>query len=162
MTMSKYKNLKTPSSFTKSVICGSHVLKQMWIQHLEEILLASQEAGNTHGRHAVPVLRATCRLLNSHQTDSIPDSTLCTFVYLVHELNKQCSIPEIVSVPRPTLSGALNIPRWDSAMSYYITKRMSQLHQPITLLVQTWERPEYSTLGVLCYSYSTVVRDLWQ
>ena len=42
----------------ESVIRGHHVFKNIWTPRLGEVLLVSQEAGNTHDRHAVALLKA--------------------------------------------------------------------------------------------------------
>ena len=42
----------------ESVICGHHVFKNIWTPRLGEVLLVKQEAGNTHDRRAVALLKA--------------------------------------------------------------------------------------------------------
>ena len=42
----------------ESVIRGHHVFKEIWTPRLGEILLVSQEAGNSHDRRAVALLKA--------------------------------------------------------------------------------------------------------
>ena len=42
----------------ESVIRGHHVFKNIWTPRLGEVLLVKQEAGNTHDRRAVALLKA--------------------------------------------------------------------------------------------------------
>ena len=41
----------------ESIIHGHHVFKNVWTQQLDEVILVSQEAGNTHDKQAVALLK---------------------------------------------------------------------------------------------------------
>ena len=54
----------------ESVIRGHHVFKDVWTPRVGEILRIGKEAGNTHDRRAVAVLKAD-RTIVGHALDAI-------------------------------------------------------------------------------------------